>query len=157
MQFSGYKNLLIATVVIVACVSLLSKLTDYTNHVEKISYTQFQKDAKDGIIKKMYVSGPEAEGIKTDGTRFAVRIPDQYDWKTFTDQSDIDVAFIAPSSDLSLWHFLPMFSIILALLLAWYFLKQSRGGSGSSGGGGSGLFNMGKSRAKMFLPSKLKT
>ncbi len=157
MQFSGYKNLLIATVVIVACVSLLSKLTEYTNHVEKISYTQFQKDAKDGLIKTMAVSGSEAEGIKMDGTGFAVRIPDQYDWKAFTDQSDIDVTMVAPSSDLSLWHFLPMLFIILALLLAWYFLKQSRGGSGSGGGGGSGLFNMGKSRAKMFLPSTIKT
>ncbi|MEX0849207.1 MAG: ATP-dependent zinc metalloprotease FtsH [Candidatus Dependentiae bacterium] len=156
MQFSGYKNLLIATVIIVACVSLLSKLTEYTSHVEKISYTQFQKDAQEGIIKKLYVSGAEAEGIKKDGSHFAVRIPERYDWKSFSEQSDIDVAFVPPSTDLSLWHFLPMFSIILALLVAWYFLKQSRGGSGSGSGGPGGIFSMGKSRAKMFLPSTIK-
>ncbi len=37
---------------------------------------------------------------------------------------------------------------------AWYFIRQSRGGSG--GGGGGNIFTMGKSRAKMFMPSTIK-
>lgn len=153
--FSGYKNLLVATVVIVACVSLLSKLTEYSVQVKEISYSQFDKQAKQSNIKKLYVSGAEAEGELIDGTRFQVRIPEQFDWKLFAEQNDIEVAFLSPSSPVSFWHFFPLISILLALLIAWYFLKQSRG-NGSSGGG-TNIFNMGKSRAKLFLPSTIQT
>ncbi len=153
--FSGYKNLLVATVVIVACVSLLSKLTEHSVQIKEISYSQFNKQVQQENIKKLYVGGTEAEGELADGTRFQVRIPEQFDWKAFGQEHDIELAFVLPATPVSLWHFFPLIAILLALVLAWYFLKQSRGGGSS--GGGTNIFNMGKSRAKLFLPSTIQT
>ena len=154
MHLSGYKNLLLATFIIVLGVSALSMLTD-TNQIKEITYTEFQQAAKEGAIKKLYVSGADAKGYLTDGTKFLVRTPEHYDWKAFTEEQHVDVTFISSSNDLTVWHFFPLFFIILGLLAAWYYLKQSRGNT--SGQNNGGIFNMGKSRAKLFLPSTIKT
>lgn len=151
-SFSGFKNLLIATIIIVSCVSVLSKLTEYSIPIKEISYSQFDKQAKQGALKKLYVSGTEAEGELSDGSRFQVRIPEQFDWNRFSEQYDVEIVFMSAATVVSFWHFFPLLLIILALLVAWYLLKQSRG-SGSSGG--TNIFNMGKSRAKLSLPSTI--
>ena len=66
--FSGYKNLLLITIVIVGCVSLLSKLTEYSVEIKEITYTQFDAQVKLHTVKKLYVDGSIARGEFTDGT-----------------------------------------------------------------------------------------
>lgn len=153
--FSGYKNLLLATVIIVASVSVLSKLTEYSVEIKEISYSQFDKQVKQNMVKKLYVDGSLAKGELLDGTFFKVRMPEQFDWKEFAEQYPMDVIFTSPTSPISIWHFLPLLLSMLVLLAFWYFFKQSRGSG--SGDGGSNIFNMGKSRAKLFLPSTIQT
>lgn len=153
--FSGYKNLLLITIVIVGCVSLLSKLTEYSVEIKEITYTQFDAQVKLHTVKKLYVDGPIARGEFTDGTFFKVRIPQKFDWKEFVEQHAIDTVFVQPSAPITLWHFIPLLISLLILLVFWYFFKQSRGPG--SNDGGTNIFNMGKSRAKLFLPSTIQT
>lgn len=152
--FGGYKSLLIATVIIVASVSLLSKLTESVE-IKEVSYSQFDKQVKQNSIKKLYVAGTAAQGELLDGTRFQVHMPEHFDWGSFAQTTGIDITFAQPAAPLSVWHFFPLISVLLALLVVWYFFRQSRG-SGSSDGG-TNIFNMGKSRAKLFLSSAIET
>ncbi len=153
--FGGYKSLLIATVIIVASVSLLSKLMEYSIEIKEISYSQFDKQVKQNSVKKLYVTGSSVRGELIDGTLFQVRVPEQFDWSSFAERAYFDIVFSQPSTPMSFWHFFPLVSILFALIIAWYFFKQSRGSGPTEGG--TNIFNMGKSRAKLFLPSAIST
>ena len=52
-----------------------------------------------------------------------------------------------------MWYLLLLIMLVAALALMWYFFKPNRD---SNGGGGGNIFTMGKSKAKMFLPSTIK-
>lgn len=154
IRLNGYKNLLVATLVIVLGVSILSMLSD-TTKVKEMTYTEFQRSVVDKDVKRLYVSGSDVRGVSADGTKFVVHMPENYDWKNFVDTHQIDTTFSAPTGDFSIWPFFPLIFLLFGLPAAWYYLKQSRGsGSGSNNGG---IFTMGKSRAKLFLPSTIRT
>jgi cell division protease FtsH len=150
--FSGYKNLLLAAVIILVSVSFLTTL-DYSSRIEDINYSKFTRLVADQKVKKLYVVGQEAQGILQDDTHFAVRLPEGTNWKDLVQDSSIDVTFGAASSQSSYWFIFSFLSFLIALLVAWYFLRQSRGSNNNSGG--PNIFNMGKSRARLFMPSTI--
>ena len=152
----GSKNLLIAIVVFVGCIALLTKLTDYTQQIKTLSYSNFIKRVEQGDVKLVHVSGQDVQGAFADGTKFETVIPQNpTDWDLLKRQG-VEVMVAAQSGPMNLWYLMLFGSFVLTLLAAWYFLRQSRGQGGNGGPGGGNIFSMGKSRAKLFMPSTIK-
>ncbi|MFI5333507.1 MAG: ATP-dependent zinc metalloprotease FtsH, partial [Candidatus Babeliales bacterium] len=151
----GSKNLLIAIVVFVGCIALLTKLTDYTQQIKTISYSTFIKQVEQGAVKVIHVSGQEVQGLLTDGSKFETVIPQNpADWDLLKRQG-VEVVVASQSNSINMWYLMLFGSFIITLIAAWYFLRQARGGGGNSGPGGN-IFSIGKSRARMFMPSTIK-
>jgi cell division protease FtsH len=152
----GPRNILVAMLVFFACILLLSKLNDYTRHVTNINYTSFLKRVENGEVKSISVSGQDVAGIFKNGTRFETVIPyTPKNWDVLK-KHDVDVSITSQSGTINFWYLLPFISLILTILIVWYMIRQARGGSSGGGGGGSNIFSMGRSKAKMFLPSSIK-
>lgn len=71
------------------------------------------------------------------------------------DKHGVDYSVTPTGSSTNLWYviLLILFLVGLGLISAWYLNKQ---GKGNNNQGGGGLFNMGKSRAKIFMPNTIK-
>ncbi|HZW60978.1 MAG TPA: ATP-dependent zinc metalloprotease FtsH [Candidatus Babeliales bacterium] len=152
----GPRGLLVAIIIIVASMVLLKWLTDYTLQVKPISYSSFMKRVESNQVKKILVTDKDVQGLFTDGTKFETVIPETpADWEQFK-QHNVEVDIASSSSQMSLWYILPLLSFLITLLAIWYFVRQARGSSGNGGGGGGNIFTMGKSRARMFMPSTIK-
>jgi len=151
----GPKNFVIATVIFIACILLLTKLTDYSRNVKTLKYSTFLKRVEKGDIKKVTVSGQDVSGEFSDGSKFETVVAyNPKNWDILR-AKDVEVEVLSQSSNANIWYFLPFLSLLLTIFAVWYLIKKARGGSGGSGGG-SNLFSMGKSRAKMFMPSTIK-
>ncbi len=152
----GPRNILIAMFVFLACILLLSKLNDYTRHVERINYSTFLKRTERGDVKSVFVSGQDVSGVFKNGTKFETVIPyTPKNWDMLT-KYNVDVSIASQSSGINFWYLLPFISLILTIFIVWYMIRQARGGSGGGSGTGSNIFSMGRSKAKMFLPSSIK-
>jgi len=154
----GPKNFIIATIIVISVFWIITKMTDFTRKVKNIKYSTFLKKIEKGEIKRVYVKGQDVNGEFKDGSKFETVVaynPKNWD---ILKENNVEFEIESPASNINFWTLLPLLSLVLTLLLVWYFLRQARGGgSGSSGGsGGSNIFNMGKSRAKMFMPSTIK-
>jgi len=155
LKQGGPKNIILAVIFFVLSLALLTKLTDYTTRITNISYSKFLEKIEQGAIKSVNVSGHEAQGEFKDGSRFETTIADNPKNWDLLRANGVEFAVSNPSNRISLWHILLLLSFLMTPLAIWYFFRQAKGGSGSNGGGG-GIFNMGKSRAKLFMPSTIK-
>lgn len=150
----GPRGLFIAVIVIVGSMLLLKFLTDYTLQVKPISYSSFIKHVEKGEVKAVQVSDSDVQGIFTNGSKFETVIADTpANWDVLK-QHNVEVVIASPSGQVSLWYILPLISFLLTMFAIWYFVRQARNSGG--GGGGSNIFTMGKSRARMFMPSTIK-
>lgn len=149
----GPKNLIIALLVFVGCLAVLHKLTDYSRQVHTISYSAFLNKVEQNQVNWVRVSGQEVQGAFKDGTHFETIVADvSKNWDVLREHN-VDFAVAVASQSFNLWQILPLLILLIFMLVGvWYFMRQSRG----SGGSGSNIFSMGKSRAKMFMPSMIK-
>jgi len=149
----GPRNVLILALVAISVLFLLTKLTEYSSQIQPISYSSFIKRIENGDVKKVRVSGEEVYGIFKNGDKFETVIPDTpKNWEILK-KHDVEISVVSTSGQFSLWYLIPLLSLLLTLLVVWYFMRQKSGGAG---GGGANIFTMGKSRAKMFMPSTIK-
>ncbi len=150
---SGPKNMVFAVIVFVLCLALLTKLTDYTRQSQNISYSQFLNLVESDRVKSIHISGQDLFGVLKDGSRFESTVVENPKDLDLLRQHNVEFSVSTPTGQLNFWHFLMIFSFIILPLAIWYFLRQTRGSSNSSGGG---IFNMGKNKAKLFMPSTIK-
>jgi len=160
LPFSGGpKNFIIATLILVSVVFLITKLTDMSRQVKPLSYSTFLKKVEKGEVKRVHVNGQDVTGEFKDGSKFETVIAyNPKNWDVLQ-ANNVEFEVSNPSNNINFWTLLPLLSLLAVLLMVWYFIRQARGGpSGGSGGsgGGSNIFNMGKSRAKKFMPSEIK-
>ena len=152
----GPKNLFIAIGIFIVVIFVLTRLIEITRDVKKINYSTFLKEVERGKVKKVSIDGQDVTGQMKDNSKFSTVIA--YNPKNWDILKKYDVEFdvASQSTGFNFWYFLFFFmSIGMFVLVFWYILRQARGGSGS-GGGSSNIFSMGKSRAKMFMPSSIK-
>ena len=133
---------------------LLTHMTDTVRVTTPINYSHFIDDVQAGKVKAVYIAGSEVFGEYTaDNKKFQTIIPtnkpDLYDW---LHKYNVEQKIAAPTNSAGFWYVLLAFLCIGGGILLWYFLRQSR----ASGGQGNNVFSMGKSKAKMFLPSQIK-
>ncbi|HLC06959.1 MAG TPA: ATP-dependent zinc metalloprotease FtsH [Candidatus Babeliales bacterium] len=147
------KNGLIAIIMIAGILLILHKLTELGRNVQVISYSAFLEKVDQDLVKKVYVSGQDVEGILADGSRFETVIGNNAsDWDRLRTHG-VEFSVISPSNQLGIWYLFLFSCLFVAIWAIWYFVRSRN--AGSNGGGGN-IFTMGKSGARMFLPSSIK-
>ena len=151
------KNFVMALVVIGGCLLFLSALMNYTRQITTISYSAFLKRVESSDVKSVTVNGNTVQGVFRNGTKFETVIPYTSKNWDLLDKHNVETVIVDPSNQFSIWYLLPLLSLFLTVFALWYFFRQARSsiGGGSSGGPG-GIFSMGKSKAKLYLPSMIK-
>lgn len=152
----GSWNFIIAAAIFVTFVFLIMKFVDSSRHIKHIKYSEFLTKVKRGDVKRVKISGQEVKGEFKDGSGFETVIAyNPKNWDVL-EKHNVEFEVEGPPSNINFWTLLPLLSLIITLLLIWYIFKQARGGSSGGSGGGSNIFTMGKSRAKLFMPSTIK-
>lgn len=152
----GPKNVLVAIVAFLVLILLVSRLTHITRHIKRIPYSEFITQVERNKVNEIRISGHEVEGTFKDGSVFETAVGNnQADWDLFKKHNLVVSIADTTASSVSVWYLLPLLSLLVASLAAvWFFIRQSR--SNSNSGGGGNIFSMGKSRARMFMPSTIK-
>lgn len=149
----GPKGFLIAVVFFVISMVALRHLVEFTAELKTFTYTDFQKHIEQNLIKSITVQGQDVQGILQDGTHFETVIPyNPFDWELLK-QHGVNVTIASTAGQFSFLHIIILVSVLLVVLLIVYFFRQARN---ANNGGGANIFTMGKSRAKLFMPSSIK-
>jgi len=148
---SGPRNVMMMVAFFTVSLLVMTKLTDYSRTTQTMSYAAFLKNVENDAIKSVHIVGQEVYGTYKDGKRFeAIIADDPHNWELLK-KHNVDFSIGVASSQFSLWHIILLAFFAGTLLAIWFFVRQSRG----SGGTGT-LFSMGKSKAKIFMPSQIK-
>lgn len=146
------KNGLVALIMIAGILLILNKLTELGRNVQIISYSTFLEKVDQNLVKKVYVSGQDVEGIFTDGNRFETVVGNNAnDWERLR-MHGVEFSVLSPSNQLGIWYLFLFSCLFVAIWAIWYFVRSRN----NAGNGGGNIFTMGKSGARMFLPSSIK-
>lgn len=146
-------NIFTLFIFILSILFILTKLVNVTRITKTPTYTEFKKEVLAGKVKSVEISGSDLSGKYKDGhTRFELNVQNPAIVDTL-EKNDVEISYNYPAVDFSIWHILFILSFLLIPLLGWYFLRQIKS---SSSNGPSGLFSVGKNKAKMFMPSQIK-
>ncbi len=150
----GPKNLIVGVIFFVLCLGFLAQLTNYTQQITKIAYSTFLRKVEANDVKQVHISGSDIIGELKNGERFETTMGDHAQIWDMLRAHGVEFSVSKPNVQVGFWHILLLLFFLLAIvpLGIWYIIRQTRG----SGGGGGGIFNMGKSRAKLFMPSTIK-
>lgn len=151
----GPRNLIFAVVFFVLCLGLLTKLTDYTRNIVNLPYSTFLEKIEKNEVKSVTISGVDVSGVLKDGTHFETIVGEYQKHWDLLKGHNVEINVTNPNGHFNIWNILLLISFLMTPLAIWFFLRQAKGGSNGSSGGG-GIFNMGKSRAKLFMPSTIK-
>lgn len=153
-QSGGPKNLVIVAIIFVASLFVMTRLSDLSEEIEAIDYSTLIHRIKAKQVESVNINGQDVTGVLVDKKRFESVIPlqDQSIW-SLVQENDVKTRVAHQEGQYTFTYFFVMMAIFIAIALLWHFIKQSKN---SGGNGGSGIFSMGKSRAKMFMPSSIK-
>lgn len=157
MRKFNSRNILIGVLVFLAAFFVLSLLTDFAQKTKSFSYLpDFVTALEKGQVKSVQIVGQEVLGELKDGTSFHTTVGNDPElWKNLRN-TNAEVVVTNLANQASMWYFfLFVLFVTLGLSAIWYFVKQARGG-GSGNGGGPNIFSMGKSKARMYMPSEIK-
>jgi cell division protease FtsH len=148
----GPRHIIFLILFFMVSIAFLSKLTDYTRTIKSLNHSQFLTAVEQDKVRSVHINGQEVYGVMHDGTQFEAIVADHPMNLKLLRSHNVDIIVASNAGQFSLWHLLLLLSFIFLPLAFWYFFRQSKG----SNGGGSTIFTMGKSRAKMFMPSSIK-
>jgi len=132
---------------------ILMKLTDYSSGVRSLKYSEFLYYVEQDKVASVKVDQQNVSGALRDGTFFETTVPATFqDWDMLR-QHQVLVSIAYPIG--FFWYIVLLLLLVGLPLVIWLLLRQSRGGGYMSGG--SSVFSMGKSKARMYLPSQIKT
>lgn len=152
-KFSGTpRNILIFAFLFVIGLTILTKLAEKTQKTEALIYSEFLNRVEADQVAAVQVVGNQVFGKYKDGKSFEVNVANNpKNWDLLREHK-VNVSVIDQgSSSLNIWPFFIFLIIGLLILLAWFLIRQSRG----QGGGAGGIFEIAKSKARMFLPSQI--
>jgi cell division protease FtsH len=149
----GPRNILIGTLVLLGFLFALHTLTDRSRAIKTLTYSTFVNLVEQGEVKRVHVAGHDVYGVLKDGTRFETTIANKNrDWEMLHAHK-VEYSIDNPNNAFNFWYFLPLLSLLITAWAIWYFIRQSRGSGGT--GGANNIFTMGKSRARLFMPSAI--
>jgi len=151
------KNIFIGAMIFLGAFLVLSMLTEFAQKTKTFPYLPtFVKALESGNVKNVQIVGQEVVGELRDGTSFHTTIGNDPElWKNLRG-TNAEVTITNMATQTSIWYFF-IFILLTTLILSavWYFVKQARG-NGGAGGSGPNIFSMGKSKARMYMPSEIK-
>ena len=156
MKFQGgLKGLVFIAIFFAVGLMALAKFTEIAKKVTNVPYSEFLENVDNGNVKSVKIAGQFLVGEYKDGVHFETVIStnDPQIWDKLRKQNVV-YAIENPSNQFSYFYFISLLFLIIFLSGLWVLVKQLKGSNGS--GGGSGIFSMGKSKAKMFMPSTIK-
>jgi len=149
----GAKNLFLFILFVFGTLLAISWLTDYTSKHPLISYTAFLNRVENGDVRKIHVTGQNVQGQFKNGESFLTVMPQsQSTWDQLKIHG-VEINVESPGSSAAFWYLLLFAGLLLGMMVIIYFLRQARN---QGGGSGSNIFGMGKSRARLFMPSTIK-
>jgi len=147
------RTFLVGLLVLIGSLFALHILTDRSRNIKTLTYSAFLTQVEQDQVKRVHVVGQEVYGFLKDGTRFETTIANKgKDWEILR-AHNVEFSVDSPNQQFNFWYLLPLLSFLITGWAIWYFIRQSRG---SGGGGGNSIFTMGKSKAKLFMPSTIK-
>jgi len=148
----GPRNLIIAVVVGVLCLLVVTKLHHDVRSKSERSFSQFLTAVESGKVRQVEVDGPVAQWKSDDNQVYQTITPvDSQLWEKLQKKS-VDISFKDASTRMGLSQILLILAFVFGLGFIWYMFRPGK----NAGGGGGNIFTMGKSRAKMFMPSTIK-
>ena len=150
----GPKGIVFALIIALLGVAVLSWLISDNRETATYTYSQFLDLVEDNKVEVVRVAGQDLQGKLRDGSRFETVIIDNPKVWDILRTHNVIIAVDNLANQFSFWHLLFLGSLVLFFIFVWQFLRQAR--SSGSGGGPGNIFNMGKSKAKMFSPSTIK-
>lgn len=149
------KGLVIWLMIGIALMVVFNKFSDQGESKNNIAYSQFIGELEAGQIKNVVIEtgqrqGQWIRGDRKDGSKFVTYAP--VDPDLVNDLIKNKVGFSAkPQEDSILMSIFVSWFPMLLLIGVWvYFMRGAGGGKGGIGG----VFNFGKSRAKMIDPKE---
>jgi cell division protease FtsH len=151
----GPRNLVIMAFLLVAALLVITKFQDITQGIDQISFSDFLDKVQSGEVTEVRMAGADITGTLKAGGKFET-VAGNYEkiWDLLRENKVTFVVDSPVSKAGYIWYFILLILPLVAMAGIWYTMRQGRGGS--NGGGGGGIFSMGKSRAKMFMPSAIK-
>ncbi len=150
---SNSKNALFVAIAFLGLLFVLYRVTDYSRQVQSIIYSTFVDKVEKKQIKQVQISDYDIYGIFNDGTRFETTVNKNPQHWQFLKAFGVEYSFANSSHQFNIWYLLPLLSVLMTIFALWYFTRQARSGGG---GGGTNVFSMGKSRARLIMPSTIK-
>jgi cell division protease FtsH len=153
----GPRNLIFGVLFMVGCILILAHLTDYTRQTTVIPYSTFLNQVEQNSVSTIQISGQEVHGKFKDGSRFETTVAENNkDWDLLKAHG-VEFSVVNSGNQFNIWY-LTMLLIALGglVLVGWFIYRQARNIGNGNGGGAGNIFSMGKSRAKMFMPSTIK-
>lgn len=150
----GPKALLIGIIIMIGLLFLLTQLTDYARNLNDLSYKTFLDKVRGNEVKTVVVNGQQVEGLLINDQKYQATVAQRdADFDLF-EKHGVDYSVASPGLASNIWYILLLIGIlaVLGAASAWYINRQGK----NNGGQGGGLFNMGKSRAKIFMPNSIK-
>lgn len=150
----GPRGLIIAVGIALLGVGLLSWLISSNREIISLTYSQFLDKVEKNEVEGVQVTGQELIGYSKDGSRFESVIAETpRNWDILREHG-VNIRVESQAGQYNFWYMLFLLALGFIGVIAWQFFRQARGGNGSGGPGN--LFNMGKSKAKMYPPSAIK-
>ena len=153
-QFKGPGNILLVVAFLSIALLAVHKLADFSQRTESISYSTFVKKVENNQIQSVEITGSEVYGTyRGDGKSFETTVPNTPQVWDMLAKHNVEQSIGRVGGGSGLWSiiFLLLMTLGVVGLIVWYF----RAGR-NNGGAGGGIFNMGKSKARMFMPSQIK-
>ncbi len=148
----GPRNVAMLVGLLIIGLFILTKLNEITYQTKPVNYSTFLKKVELDEVKSIQVSGQDVYGVLKDGTRFETVLPENaQNWDLFKSHN-VEVTIQNPTEAWNVSAILAWLSMLVALGAIAIFIYRQR----QSGGSGSSIFSIGKSRAKMFMPSTIK-
>jgi len=132
---------------------VLVRLTDYSSAVKALKYSEFMEYVEGDKVALVKMDHQQVTGALKDGSYFEVVIPESFNAWDVLQKHHVEVNITYPGN--VLWYLFMCLLLIGLPLFAWFLFRQSK--NYMSGGGGASMFSLGKSKARMYLPSQIKT
>lgn len=149
----GPRNLLIIVVVMLGCLAVLSSFYGNIRQKERATYTDFLVQVEKKQVRSVEVDGAAVKWVGAQEKEYEAIMPAMPQVMEQLGKTGVPVTFVEETAGLAIWQLLLLLVFAGGLLGVWYFFRQ-KGGSGGANGGN--IFSLGKSRAKMFMPSTIK-
>ena len=153
----GPRNFIIVVSLLVSCILILGWLTDYTRQTAVIPYSVFLQKVEQDQVKWVQINGQEVKGKFKEGGNFETIVAENTrDWDLLK-AHNVEFSVVNTGNQLNIWYIIMLISVLGGLILVgWFIYRQAKNISSGGGGGAGNIFSMGKSRAKMFMPSSIK-